>query len=70
MTKKITISPEHQSVDSDPDLLSQLLLEGGKTPSMDITLEDIISAYPKESFTTTCEDRAWMNMTPVGKEIW
>ncbi|MFT5113048.1 MAG: antitoxin ChpS [Parasphingorhabdus sp.] len=32
------------------------------------TLRDLLKGSPKECFTVTDEDRAWINATPVGRE--
>lgn len=36
----------------------------------ELTIEEILESSPEDSFELTEEDKAWLNMPPVGKEVW
>ncbi|CAQ82447.1 MULTISPECIES: AbrB/MazE/SpoVT family DNA-binding domain-containing protein [Photorhabdus] len=35
----------------------------------ELTLESLLAGSPKECFTVTDEDREWIDVNPVGKEV-
>ncbi len=60
------------SIDSSVDLegfRKLLFRQGGEPPKDGDRIEDILASCSPEDLATTDEDRAWMNMKPVGKEI-
>ncbi len=38
-------------------------------PKKELTLEQLLADSPKEKLELTEEDKAWMSMPPVGKEV-